>query len=277
MSIRDPLSLTSPDDRVDRIPVHTSTTERHTESDSRMRFYDYFDRTFVINLASRPDRRRAAVDELTRVGLPIRAGRVELFEAFRPDEPGSFESVGARGCFESHLSVLRAARDARARNVLICEDDLLLSQRFRSFEPAIVDQLRRRPDWGIVYFGHQEPVSRTGAPRLIELPSNRHLLLLHFYAVNGPVLDRLITFLETLLQRPAGHPRGGPMHVDGAISSFREHNPDVRAFLAEPVLAFQRGSRSDIAGGKWWDQIPQLSAAANLARGLATRIAHRNR
>ena len=40
--------------------------------------------------------------------------------------------------------------------------------------------------------------------------------------INAPAIGPLIAYLERMVARPAGHPEGGPMHVDGAYSPSGE-------------------------------------------------------
>ena len=93
----------------------------------------------------------------------------------------------------------------------------------------------------------------------------------HFYAVNGRIFDRLLRFLEELQRRPPGHPDGGPMHLDGAYSTFRDQNPDVVTLIASPNLGWQRTSRSDITP-KWWHRVPGLRPLAVAAITSKTRL-----
>jgi glycosyl transferase, family 25 len=68
------------------------------------------------------------------------------------------------------------------------------------------------------------------------------------------------------LVRPAGHPLGGPMNVDGAYSTIRMQNPSLATYVYCPVLAYQRPSRSDIADLKRFDRVEMLAPIANLGR-----------
>ncbi len=230
---------------------------------------DYFDRVYVINVPVRTDRRRAVVRELERAGLPLAAGRVELFPAVCPADAGGFSTPGSRGCFLSHLEVVRAARAAGARNVLIVEDDLAVAPQFRTDAPALIDRLRAE-DWGFVYFGHVEG-PETGGPATL-VPVTKPLLTTHFVGVNGPIFDRFIAFLEGLLTRPAGHPDGGPMSIDGAYSTFRARNPDLLTLMAVPNLGRQRSSRSDVAPPRWFDHTPVLRHLVAAARTAKVRL-----
>jgi hypothetical protein len=235
-----------------------------------MKICDFFDRTYIINLPDRPDRRRAVVQELQFIGESLTPGRVELFPGIRPDDRGNFPSLGARGCFLSHLGVLKQARADRLNHVLVMEDDLLLSKYFKKHEAGLVEQLQAT-DWDLVYLGLHEKNPMVDEPVELTLWT-QPLVKAHFYGVNGNTLDRLIVFLETLLQRPPGHAEGGPMHVDGAYNTFRQQNPDIIARIALPNLGCQRSSRSDIATNAWFDRLPIVTDVMTTARSVKTWI-----
>jgi hypothetical protein len=222
---------------------------------------DYFRSTYIINLPERKDRRKAIVDELERVGMPLAAGKVELFAAVKPKAALGFPSLGARGCFLSHLGILNKALERGLSNVLIIEDDLLLSPQLVQHLDRIVNDLQNT-DWGIVYLGHQE---KLGGAEPGMIPFTEPVITSHFYAVNGPVIPRLVEYLEQVLTRQAGDPLGGPMHLDGALTMFRQANRDVLTLLAFPNEGTQRPSRSNI-NCRWYEKLPVVQHAADAAR-----------
>jgi glycosyl transferase family 25 len=229
---------------------------------------DYFQRVYAVNLPERKDRRQLIVQELEEVGMPLTPHRVEIFPAIRPDEAGGFPSIGARGCFSSHLAILKQAKHQGLSNILIVEDDLEISAKFRTDQAVIVEQLRQQ-EWDFVYLGHVEKVEQKSPLALV--PFSKGVMTTHFYAVNGRIFDRLVRFMEELQQRPPGHPDGGPMQIDGAYSTFRAQNPDVITLIASPNLGWQRSSRSDITPN-WFDRIPGLRQLAGAARSSKTRL-----
>ena len=79
----------------------------HIEPD----FPKTIDRVYVINLKSRPDRRSEILSELDRIGLREKSPILKLFDAIKPETADPFRSIGAKGCFLSHLGVLRHAKD----------------------------------------------------------------------------------------------------------------------------------------------------------------------
>jgi hypothetical protein len=227
-----------------------------------MRIIDFFERTYIINLPQRTDRRRAMLKELEGVEISLVPKKVEIFPAICPTDAGAFPSIGARGCFLSHLNVLKRVKEDCLANVLVMEDDLSISKNFMADEANLVNQLSAS-NWGFVYFGHVEKT--LPAPKATLQPFSGNLLTTHFYGVNATILDRLLVFLEELQRRPAGHPDGGPMHIDGAYSTFREQNPDVTTLIASPNLGFQRSSRSDISPN-WLDRFIISKQLVDLAR-----------
>jgi hypothetical protein len=223
---------------------------------------DHFDAIRVISLPERKDRRRQVADELDRAGCTLGNERAHIVDGIRPPDAGGFPSVGARGCFLSHLAVLRLARAEGTRHVLVLEDDIM-------FTPALA---RSAPlgaavgvgDWDFLYPGHAEPAIE-GPLRWI--PTSTPLVCAHCYAVHSRAYDRVIDYLETCLTRPPGHPDGGPMHVDGAFSTLRTRERDLVTLRASTSIAGQRASRSDIEGPTRADRTP-LAPLVDAARNV---------
>jgi hypothetical protein len=228
-----------------------------------MSLADLFGCTYVVNLADRHDRRRAITRELQRAGMPLEAGRVEIFSAVRASEAAGFPNAGARGCFLSHLRILEQAQERKLDRVLIVEDDLVISPLIREQQEQVAALLKQ--PWDVVYLGHVENVAVDVPPRLNRFDGP--LMTSHFYGVKAPARDRLIEYLKKAEGRPAGHPDGGPMHLDAALTMFRQANPDLITLIAEPNLGWQRPSRSDIHS-TWLQRTPVFREAYDVARHL---------
>lgn len=220
-----------------------------------------FDRICIINLPERVDRRQAVSRELQRQGVAVDGARVRFVDAIRPDGPGEFPSIGARGCYLSHLSVLRQARADGVQRLLVLEDDVMFSAALA--QAGHLGAALALEDWQLAYPGHVQPAL---AGPLRWQRSTAPLVCAHCYAVRGDALGTLIGFLEACLARPAGHPLGGAMHYDGALTRLRQSRPDLVTLLASRSLAGQRSSRSDIIGPSWLDRGP-LATLAGLLRG----------
>lgn len=235
------------------------------------------DKIYVVNLESRPDRRQEMEVELLRAGFTAQDSLVEFFKAVQPEAPGAFPSIGARGCFLSHLGILRAARDAGSRMILLLEDDAAFGSTFLSKGVEALADLEDSES-AIAYLGYRiAPGQMPGSAqahsthwRVLDpetVVGCTHAMLIHQRAI-GP----LVQYLEAMLERPAGHAAGGPMHVDGAYSWFRRAHPEMLTLVTPQEYVTQRASRSDITEQSWKEKLPFLK----VFRDLKNRLSRRN-
>jgi hypothetical protein len=237
-----------------------------------MSLAEYFQRVYIINLRHRKDRRREMSRELGKIGLSFRSPGVRLFEAVRPDVQDSFPSIGARGAFLSHLSILKEASTQNLQTILIFEDDLNFVPDFSERIGTVVAELERE-DWSVFYGGYvlPAPLEPQSCQSLVHADPSLHIQTAHFIGFRGQAIGEAVHYLETLLARPGGDPRGGPMHVDGAYSWFRQAFPQMLTLLATPQLGYQRSSRSDIYDLRWFDRVPAVRHAVAGLRRLRNR------
>jgi glycosyl transferase family 25 len=215
---------------------------------------DFFGAIYIINLPARTDRKAEMLEQLRNAGIDASAAPLVFFEAVRPPDAGEFPTIGARGCFLSHLGVLKAARAAGHARILVLEDDLNFvagfPEAFRGLLPAL-----RGESWDFAYLGLLKVTPPLPAAQgLVSVPPEAAVLGLHMVALRADVLPDLIDYLEAMLRRPAGDPQGGPMHVDGAYSWFRAAHPGLRTVACQPPLGYQRASRTDIHVLRWFDR-----------------------
>jgi hypothetical protein len=223
-----------------------------------------FDRVQIINLRRRSDRRAETLRELVALGESVDGHRLGFYEAVEPGDAGGFPSPGVRGCYLSHLAVLEAAAGDDVSMLLVMEDDVAF---VRDADDLLVDATRQlaQTDWDIAYFGHA--LDRVpGPPRW--LPVTGPMRYAHCYAVHRRVLRRLVEFLQQVLAREPGHPDGGPMHVDGAFSTFVARHADIRAVYFSRSLVYQRPSRTDLHRPSLIDRHPLLRQLAVPLRRL---------
>ncbi len=154
--------------------------------------------------------------------MPLTPHKVEIFPAIRPDEAGGFPNIGARGCFSSHLGILKQAKDKGLSNILIVEDDLEISAKFRTDQAVILEQLCQQ-DWDFVYFGHVEKVKEKSPVALV--PFSEGVRTTHFYAVNGRIFDSLPAVSGRTATPTAGTSRRPPMSPRRSLFYFPRSNP----------------------------------------------------
>ena len=223
---------------------------------------DHFGLTRIINLPDRTDRLREVTQQLHALNMRFEPGKVELYVARRPTELSGFSSLGARGCFQSHLEILKDARERDVQSVLVMEDDCEVLPRNAEAIAQAAAELQAQ-EWGFAYFGHIIPEAPRAASALV--PFDGPLQTTHLYAIHCSAIGPIIHYLEACLRRPPGDPIGGPMPVDGAFTMFRAAHPEVKTYIAQPVLALQRSSRSDITY-RSIELVPGIRQAMSFAR-----------
>lgn len=212
-------------------------------------FFDEFDRIYVINLRSRPDRRLEMEQELRKVGLDGDE-RVAFFDAITRDNPGPFKRVGSHGAFLSHLTIFEMHLDT-FDSILILQDDCDFISK-----PGRVHS----SEWDILYGGYSASD-----------PSDLHnsdIIGAHCMGFRPAVLPPLVTFLKAVYNgqyRPPGVPLdAAAAPIDGSLVWFRRCHPDVRTVFQK--VAFQRSSKTDIGEPSLIDSYP--AAARVLRRGM---------
>ena len=212
-----------------------------------------FDSIRIINLPRRTDRRREMEQEVKRAGLEGDP-RVSFYAARSFDNAGSFYSIGARGCYDSHLTILREAA-LNGHSVLIIEDDCDFEANAATYELP--------NDWQIFYGGY--------GPDWVKDPAtSEHIEGAHLMGFRADTVAILAEYLEWLRTKD-DHPG-----VDGAYVWFRRDHSNFRTHFAVPSIGNQRQSRSDIGERKFFDRTPGLREAASIARRLKRWLKRRH-
>jgi glycosyl transferase family 25 len=217
---------------------------------------------YIINLPERIDRRAEMQKQLQRVGWAA-----EFKAAVRPRSADGFSSIGAHGCFLSHLTTLERAKHLGS-HVIIMEDDLNFIQHFNQIWQKAYEELVNK-DWSIFYAAHV--LTDKGDGLKLILP-DEGVICAHFVMFHHDAVAKIIDELQKILSRPPGHPLGGPMHVDGAYSTIRAQNAKLITYAHFPPLGYQRSSRSDIADPMLIDRIRILSPIVSRLRGLKQKL-----
>ncbi len=228
----------------------------------------------IINLESRADRRREMEAELAQIGLAVQNGFGAFFKAVRPEAAGPFPSVGARGCFLSHLRVLEQAQAEGCKAILILEDDAAIVPELRMRFVEAIEELSNL-DWVLAYLGYRIAPDRMPGPDSAvsatwrRVAAQTRLQTTHAMLVHHRAFAPLIGYLSDILERPPGHPDGGPMHVDGAYSRFRSSYPDMQTLITTQPYVLQRASASDITAPSWKERVPFIGQLRRLRNRLS--------
>ncbi len=230
----------------------------------------------MVNLPYRTDRRAEFCDQLARLGIGPDHPQIRFFPAIRPTDADAFPTVGARGCFPSHMKIVEQAVAEGHASVIICEHDLDFSADFASRLPGVLRALDR-VDWDMFMAGYAsdtvgDVISRD--PLVFRVPRDLQLIGAHFYILRGRAIARLYQLLQGMQGRPPGHPEGGPMHYDGALNHFRSCDLDIVTVATLPALGVQRASRTDIHPLALLDRLsatrPVMTALRKVKRRLTS-------
>lgn len=224
-------------------------------------FLEYFQQIYIINLPHRKDRKQEIIDQFNKIGINIAHQRnIQFFNGILPNSAGEFQSIGARGCFLSHLSVLRDAKRSNYDRVLILEDDTNFEPDFLLKIELIIENLKDI-EWDAFNGNHRltgtQTIKLDPAKHITALPKDTTVELANFVAFQGTTISDLVLYLDTMLTRKAGDKAGGPMHVDGAYNWINFSSKNYKAFISNTRLCYQRPSKSDIASR--WGQIKTIA------------------
>jgi glycosyl transferase, family 25 len=241
--------------------------------------WSVFDAIYLINLRERTDRRRELEAELSSVGLLPGDPKLIWQNAARPETSGGFPSIGAYGCFLSHLACLQAAAAGKHTRILILEDDAC-------FPRSAVSRLRdvlmnlRDSEWQIWYGGYLFPGNTQPSSPGWGVFIDRTVAIQKSHCVGfrgAATIDAVRKFLELILTRPAGHSEAGPMHIDGAYTVWRSLNAGAVTRATIPEICVQRSSRSDIAAISRVDSWTVTRAIARPLRKLRNYMRYMRR
>jgi glycosyl transferase, family 25 len=242
-----------------------------------MNLIELFDKTYVINLSERRDRRRATTTELRRYfPSPTVAERVTFHSAVRPDGAGPFPTQGSHGAFLSTIEVLTAAVDEGLERVLLMQDDVRFTAAFHEHGDWLLSRVAG-DDWDIMQLGYIDLDGATdrhapAAPVMVDF--EQEVIGAHCIGFRGPAIGAMLDHLHICKNGEPGDDWTGPMSVDGAFNTFAWCRPEFRRMLPVPNMVGQRNSRSDVRPSRV-DRIAPLRPLAAFARSAYLQLSTR--
>ncbi len=203
-----------------------------------MRFKDYFDAIYFINLdrrVDRVDRFKERISEATEDTFDIDNATIKRFSAvdgykLDPATYSNSNGAGAEGCKRSHLYIFQECLRNKNSSVLILEDDVVFDN---NFSEQFIDFISKVPeDWDMLYLGgnHQRPPIEVNAPvHRVQVFST------HAYAVKASLFPRVIKLLED-----------ATIPLDVAYRDVLHTDPEVNTYGCQPQIAWQEVGFSDI-------------------------------
>lgn len=231
-----------------------------------MIFEEYFDKFYVINLPSRSDRLNSIRQELRRLGINVDSTKFTVPVAPILQDMAGFPTTGVRGNFLSHLANIEDACEQGFERILVLEDDAI----FRSllWNPAVQNYIAHSVeayDWTMWFPGHHIKTHPWGSPKPIYQTTSAFKWA-HCYAVHRRGLEALRDYLRLVCERPAGHPEGGKMYIDGALTHFRKQYTNHICLVSNPVLSVQKSSDTNLGSRQDANYAGSVRGIKSLAR-----------
>ena len=206
-------------------------------------FDEYFDRIFVINLDARKDRWQTTLKEFEKVGIT----NYERFSAIKPslnDVPKAWHAgmnfhfsnnknnylIGATGCKMSHVAILKKAKAAGYKNILVLEDDVIFQDNAAAIFEAATQQLIADA-WDMLYLSGNH--IRATQPESKNLKKLTGTFATHGYGIQSRMYDLVIN---------SAMDYGREIDVYYANQIHRQY----RCFCMEPHIIRQGAGYSDI-------------------------------
>jgi GR25 family glycosyltransferase involved in LPS biosynthesis len=204
-----------------------------------MKYLDFFEDTYYINLDYRTDRKELFEKRALEVG--IIANRFSAIQPKEEDCPLLPSSVGETrrkfkvGCSLSHQGVIKLAKERNLENVLIFEDDCIFLDQFQEKAKKCVEELKN-VEWDILYFGGEVNNYCTKVSENLVKVENGGVYCCHAYAVNKRFYDVILNV--------------NVHHVDILDIFLLNYSYNHRTYiLSKELLAIQDGIFSDIKNG----------------------------
>lgn len=182
-----------------------------------MKLENIFEENYCINLKSRPDRWREMQNEFYKINFfPQR------FDAIEDNNP-------AKGCYLSHLEILRRANKSK-KSLLVFEDDACFYEYEKNTIEKALDELCNF-DWWFFYLGANilKPFYQV-SDHLGQLTWAQST---HAYGINKRHISEILDFVE----------RNNNNFIDIIYTNIVAQVP---SFVTIPLVSYQRTSYSDI-------------------------------
>jgi len=190
---------------------------------------DYFDKTFCINLDSRPDRWKEAQKEFAKHSLNVE--RVSGIEGAKMnlDFPPEIKE-GAVGCALSQFFCIKYAKQLGLNSFLLLEDDIQFDENVNE----LINQYNEEvpSDWDMLYLGGQHFHGMNLQQVSEHVYKCEYTLAAHSVAFSYRVFDRFVDKLIDITK---------PCDVH-----YAESHKEINAYVIIPHLTWQRNSFSDI-------------------------------
>lgn len=197
--------------------------------------FDYIDKAYYINLDYRTDRKLLLEERINEIGLDIERFEAVKFNLDEMENPYNDKDWHKKmACNQSHINIIKSAKEQGLKNVWILEDDCVFVDGFVEKAKKCLDELQNL-EWDLFYFGG-EP-NRESIPHSNLLAKTNGAYGIHSYIINHTFYDKVINNTPTNLL------------LDVFLLNFNE--ADKIFYISKELLCLQDGNfESDLWGGK---------------------------
>lgn len=185
-------------------------------------------KTYYINLDYRQDRNESTKKVLKK--LNIEAVRFEAIK-YTSEEKDGYETGGERGCFESHLAILKNHYNSNStEDLLILEDDIELILRGQKNFSRVLKKLKS-VDWAVCYLGGGNSTDITNLEKTISKADGSWGTTGIIYKTNyiGKIID--------MLEKAVKDEKGG---IDAIYINKLNSVVSNKIYMATPKILFQK-------------------------------------
>ena len=129
--------------------------ESRDEDDNIIDANSYFDRVFILNLDRKPERMKAMSAKMKSLKIDferfsaIDGNNLEFDNSGFVPGRGMIENKYALACLQSHLEIIKMAKEKKYRRILILEDDVMISKNIK----VHLQKIKDIPSWKMLYLG----------------------------------------------------------------------------------------------------------------------------
>ena len=207
----------------------------------------FFDKIYIINLASRKDKWNHVIKEMQKLNITT----YQRFDAIRPktfkEIPHEYYKnirkvlhrnkdyiIGAIGCKLSHYTIIKEAKEMGYNRILILEDDVFFENNFHTIFNNMIKQINdNNLQWDMIYLGQN--LKDYDIIKGTDLVKIKRGFCTHSYAINSSFYDIV---LNSCLN--------SGVEIDNFYNSlFLNYN----CFCIKPYLTNQKPGYSNIVNG----------------------------
>lgn len=159
--------------------------------------HKYFDKTFLINLDSRPDRLEKSIERAKEIGLEFERVSAQRGTHINGEET-QYWNINAAGLCNTIKDILIKAKEEKLDSILILEDDFEIA--LDDINTFVEHNIKEVPkNWELLYFGanHMKPFTMY-RPNIARV---KGAYTTHAHAIRSNLFDFLINELSKL-ERP---------------------------------------------------------------------------